>query len=108
MQRGLQRGQAAAGAAVLVAIILGLLITFIVLIPPSERAELLGEQKSSNVTGKGTLGQAAVKENLLTLTPGKIDSLGQRDIDHPLPVVNIYTRTESKILAEKNVALAKR
>lgn len=108
MERGLKRGQAAAGAAVLVAIILGLLITFIVLIPPSERAELLGDEKSSNVTSRGSLGQAAVRENLLTLAPGKIDFLGQLDIEHPLPVVNIYTRTESKIIAEKNVALAKR
>ena len=108
MERGLKRGQGAAGAAVLVAIILGLLITFIILIPPSERAELLGDEKASNVTGRGTLGQAEAKENLLTLTPGKIDFLGQLNIEHPLPVVNIYTSTESKILAEKNVALAKR
>ncbi len=108
MQRGLKRGQAAAGAAVLVAIILGLLLTFIVLIPPKERAELLGEDKSSNLTGRGTLGDATVKENLLTLAPGRIDFLGQREIEHPLPVVNIYTRTESKILAERNVAIAKR
>lgn len=101
-----KRGQAAAGAAVLVAIILGLLISFVVLVSPKERADLLGEPLSN--TGSGTLNNAAVAENLLKVTPGRIDFLGLGEIEHPLPVINIYTRTESKILAERNVATAKR
>src|SRR3989338_655352 len=100
-----KRGQAAAGAAVLVAIILGLLVSFVVLVSPQERAELLGEPLTN--TGSGTLERAAIAENLLKVTPGKIDFLGLEEIEHPLPVINIYTRTESEILAERNVARAK-
>ncbi|MBI2112002.1 hypothetical protein HYT52_00500, partial [Candidatus Woesearchaeota archaeon] len=40
--------------------------------------------------------------NLLKKNPGRIDYLSQREIEHPLPVVNIMTKTESKILAEKS------
>ncbi len=102
----MKRGQAAAGAAVLVAIILGLLVSFVILVSPQERAQLLGEP-ISNAT-RSPIGEAAVAENLLEVTPGKIDYLGLEEIEHPLPVINIYTRTESEILAERNVASAKR
>lgn len=102
-----KRGQAAAGAAVLVAIILGLLVSFVVLVSPKERADLLGEPLA-NADENKTLEQAAVAENLLKVTPGKIDFLGLEEIEHPLPVINIYTRTESEVLAERNVATVKR
>jgi len=108
MRKVMKRGQAAAGAAVLVAIILGLLVSFVILVSPKERAELLGEPLPNATTSSGTLNQAKVAENLLTVTPGRIDFLGQEEIEHPLPVINIYTRTESKVLAERNVAQAKR
>lgn len=101
-----KRAQAAAGAAVLVAIILGLLVSFVVLVSPKERAELLGEDLANGTSR--TLGSAAIAENLLKVTPGRIDFLGQEEIEHPLPVINIYTRTESEVVAERNVATAKR
>lgn len=101
-----KRAQAAAGAAVLVAIILGLLVSFVVLVSPKERAELLGEDLGNGTSR--TLGSAAIAENLLKVNPGRIDFLGQEEIEHPLPVINIYTRTESEVLAERNVATAKR
>ena len=101
-----QRGQAA-GAAILLAIILGVLIMFIVLIPPQERAELLGDTSTSSTNASSTK-STTVEENLLTASPGRIDYLGQRDIEHPIPVVNLYTRTESQIIAEKNIAYISR
>lgn len=101
-----KRAQAAAGAAVLVAIILGLLVSFVILVSPKERAELLGEDLGNGTSR--TLGSAAIAENLLKVTPGRIDFLGQEEIEHPLPVINIYTRTESEVVAERNVATAKR
>lgn len=103
-----KRAQAASGAAVLVAIILGLLVSFVVLVSPKERAELLGEDLANDTSRSGTLGKAAIAENLLKVAPGRIDFLGQEEIEHPLPVINIYTRTESEVLAERNVAIAKR
>lgn len=102
-----KRGQAAAGAAVLLAIIAGLLVLFIILVPPQERAELLGEEVEEGVVTPA-LEEAVLGANLLTISPGKIDYLAQKEVEHPLPVINIYTKTESKILAERNVAYAKK
>ncbi len=100
-----KKGQAA-GAAILLVVIAGLLIMFVILLPPQERAELLGE----NVTdSKSTqLDEAVSSKNILTVSPGRIDFLGQHNIEHPLPVVNIFTITESRVLAEKNVISARR
>lgn len=105
-----KRGQAAAGAAILVVIIAGLLILFILFIPLEERAKLLGENLTVTETeddGEEVIGQVTEK-NLLTVSPGRIDYLPQDWIEHPLPVVNIFTRTEAKVLAEKNTAYAKK
>ena len=51
---------------------------------------------------------AVIIANLLEISPGRIDYLAQNEIEHPLPVINIYTKSETKILAEKNVAYAKK
>ena len=104
-----RQGQAATGAAVLLAVIAGLLIIFIILIPPEDRAELLGENQTNETSDDDDdLDTADVVEELLRESPGKVDFLGEDEIEHPLPVVNIFTRTESKILAEKNFASAQR
>jgi hypothetical protein len=108
-----KRGQQgpAAGAAVLLLIIAGLLIFFVILLPPQDRADLLGEDTSSN---RGSDADDEIRrlnssvEVLLEESPGRIDYLAQDRIEHPLPVVNIFTNTESRVLAEKNIALAKR
>ncbi len=104
MHRWLQRGQSAAGAAVLIAIIAVLIVGFIILIPPKERAKLLEEKSTASTpTAPGV-----AEKNLLKVSPGRIDYLAQKEIEHPLPVVNIYTLAEAKVLAEKNVAYAKK
>ncbi len=97
-----KKGQAAAGAAILIAVIAGLLILFILFIPPQDRAELLNEGSSSDsiISSSGS--------NLLTTSPGRIDYLAQKKIEHPLPVINVFTKTAPKVIAEKNVAYAKR
>lgn len=102
-----KRGQAAS-AAVLIAVIAALIIGFIVLIPPADRAELLGEEVTTTSSSDDDLEESVVDKNLLSVDPGRIDYLAQREIEHPLPVVNIYTRTESKVLAEKNLAYIKK
>src|SRR3989344_6751564 len=94
-----KRGQSAAGAAVLIAIIAVLIVGFVVLIPPQERAKLLNEGSNTS-----TIIPATIEKKLLAVSPGRIDYLAQKEIEHPIPVVNIYARTEAKVLAEKNVA----
>jgi len=96
-----KKGQAA-GAAVLVVIIAAMLIGFIVLVDPQERAEILGE-----TTTVSTTLDVDSAENLLLTKPGRIDFLDQEDIEHPLPTINIYTKTETVILAEKNIVQVK-
>ncbi len=103
---GVKRAQAA-GAAILLIIIVGLLIGFIILVSPQERAEILGENFSSS-SSDGDIEEAFTEENLLTVTPGRIDYLSQREIEHPLPVANIYTRTEAEVIDERNVIYAKK
>ncbi len=100
-----KRGQSAAGAAVLIAIIAALLVGFVILIPPQERAKLLDDTFSDN---DSIIVPGAVEKKLLSVSPGRIDYLAQKEVEHPIPVVNIYARTEAKILAEKNVAYAKK
>ena len=99
-----KRGQSAAGAAVLVAIIASLLIMFVILIPPEEREKLLDDNGASGTTDDEVFSD----RNLLLARPGRIDFLAQKEVEHPLPVVNVYTRLESQVLAEKNLAYAKR
>lgn len=102
MERSDKRGQAAAGAAVLVAIVAGLIIMFIILIPPQQRAELLEEDTGDDIDDGIAAG------NLLNVNPGRLDFLAQKEIEHPLPVATIFTTTESVVLAEKNIAQAKK
>src|SRR3989344_2166636 len=92
-----KRGQSsAAGAAVLIAIIAALIVGFVILIPPQERAKLLDEPSTTTPTSPGAA------QNLLMESPGRIDYLAQKEIEHPLPVINIYTKTEAKVLGEQN------
>ena len=105
MDKVAKRGQAAAGAAVLVAIIAGLIIMFIILIPPQDRAELLGED---SLIVDDDLDDTTSAKKLLTVTPGRLDFLAQKEIEHPLPVITVFTTTESKIIAQKNIAQAKK
>ncbi|PIN87448.1 hypothetical protein COV12_03775 [Candidatus Woesearchaeota archaeon CG10_big_fil_rev_8_21_14_0_10_32_24] len=103
----------AAGAAVLLAIIAGLLVMFILFIPPADRAELLGEGGSTTGTSSGstsgsTLGTSAVPEKTLLISnPGKLDYIAQKEIEHPLPITSVFTKTEPKLIGEKPTAYAK-
>lgn len=109
MKAKIKRGQAAAGTAVLLAIIAGLLVMFVILIAPAERAELLGEELDTvDIDSGDEFEEAELEENILTVSPGRIDYLSQKEIEHSLPVVNIFTKTESQIIAEKNIVSAKR
>src|SRR3989338_5206722 len=100
-----KRGQAA-GAAVLLIVIVGMLIGFIVMVSPQERADILGENISKSSGGKIT--SAAIEKNMLTVYPGRIDYLAQSEIEHPLPVINIFTRTSAEVLDERNVIYTKK
>ncbi|MBI2573190.1 hypothetical protein HYV86_04995 [Candidatus Woesearchaeota archaeon] len=102
-----KRGQqgAAGGAAVLLVVIAALIIGFVILIPPADRAELLGTPTG---TGSNNSAGVAIGDRLLDVTPGRIDYLSQRVVEHPLPVVNLFTSTESRVLEERGTLLTKK
>ncbi len=103
---GGKKAQAAGSAAVFVAIIAALLVAFIILVNPQERAELLGEPSVSS-SGSSVLPSGSLVKSLLRTIPGRIDYLPQTEIEHSLPVSTIQTKSETKVLAQKNVAYAK-
>ena len=91
-----KRGQAAAASA-LIAIIAALIVLYILFIPPAERQKILeGEEAAGD-------GISVVEENqtLLLESPGRIDFLSQKTIDHSIPTTHIFTRTEGLILESK-------
>lgn len=105
----------AAGTAVLLAVIAGLIVLFVLFLQPEERARVLGEpvpaRTSTGETSGGTpdeLEDARLEKNLLREQPGKIDFLNEDEIEHSLPVITIYTTTETEILAERSNAHARR
>ncbi len=103
----MKRGQAA-GAATLLAVIVGLIIFFIVVIPPQERAQLLGEQVSSGARAVNrTISSGRITDLLLT-SPGRLDLLRQQEVEHALPSVKIYTRTESTEIERVDSLFVKR
>lgn len=101
-----KRAQAAGSAAVFVAIIAALLVAFIILVNPQQRAELLGEPSGSSL-GSSVLPSGSLVKSLLKATPGRIDYLAQTEIEHALPISTIQTKSETKVLAQKNLAYAK-
>lgn len=101
-----KRAQGAAGAALVLAVVMGVIILFVLFITPEERAELLDDENGE--ADNNGVGATAGRKNMLTAYPGRIDYLGQNEMEHPLPVVNIYTRTESETIAERNTLYAKK
>ena len=53
-------------------------------------------------------GSQVVQEKLLSVSPGRIDYLAEKEVEHHIPVITILTQKEAKILAEKNVGYAKK
>src|SRR3989344_1999678 len=87
-------------AAVLVGIIAALIIIYILVLPPEERASLLGENLSEE---EGEDGVSGISENttLLLESPGRIDVISQKEIEHTLPSVNLFTTTSAVVLESR-------
>jgi hypothetical protein len=99
-----KRGQdtGAGGAATLVAIITLLIIIYILFVPPSERERILGINESEEGGESGTTpsGDTVYNKTLLSVQPGKISYLPQDEIEHDLPSVNLYTKSEGMVVKE--------
>ena len=93
-----KRGQAG-GAAALVAIIGGLILLYILFLPPSERAELLGE---NNTVENGEISDELGNLTLLSKQPGSLDYLKKDSYEHDLQNFVLYSSTEANVIEEIN------
>ncbi|MBW2992432.1 hypothetical protein KY345_04410 [Candidatus Woesearchaeota archaeon] len=98
-----KRGQeTAGGAAALVAIITLLIILYILFVPPGERERILGvnETEEAEDGERNVSEEVEINKTLLEVQPGKIFYLPQKVIEHELPSINLYTKTEGMVVRE--------
>ena len=79
------------GAAVLVLLIFALIVVYILFLPPATRQELLQEEDLER-------GLAYGERELLVESPGRLDYVSQREIEHTLPAVNLFSSTNAVVL----------
>ena len=87
-------------AAALVAIIAGLVLLYILFLPPSERVKLLGNETGINATTTTSNATTEAKENVTLLVehPGILEYLPATDYDKSIPSLSLYTKTEATTL----------
>ncbi len=90
-----------AGSAILVVLIAVLIVIYILTIPPAERMELL--------EGEGAYGTISGYENetLLLATPGRMDYMTQKEIEHSISSVSLYSTTDATIVKSVSSLYAK-
>src|SRR3989338_1984156 len=89
-----RKGQAG-GAAVLVAAIVGLMLLYILFLPPDERAALLGENTTGPNVSKG-IGDDA--RTLLLEKPGTLFKSNQEEFEHRINSFNLFAKSEDGII----------
>jgi len=82
------------GTAVLVLLIAAFIVLYVLFLPPATRQELLEEKTP------GTL--ADINKTLLLASPGRLDYLAKKDIEHTMPPVNLYSTTKASVLKAVN------
>ncbi len=100
-----RKAQAAAAAALL-AIIAALIVLYILFIPQEEREKILD---GDGTDGIRNLSRAREKNvTLLDETPGRLDFLSQKRIEHAIPAAHLFTRTAGVALEQKDSLYVKR
>lgn len=99
-----KRGAAynANGAAILIIIVTALIVLYILFLPPSDRAELLGESSGSSGGSSGSNGatKIAPSKTLLLENVGRVDYLDSDEREHFIPSFRLSTKVEGMILQE--------
>ena len=96
-----KKGQEGSGtkAAALVAIIMGLVLLYILFLPPAERNKLLGNETNESVTTNSTNATEAQKNTTLLLEhPGILEYLSATEYEKVIPPLSLYTKTEATTL----------
>jgi len=98
-----KRADGAPAAATLLAIIMGLIVLYVLFIPPAERAKLLGDDSTTTSMGSTTTkGLVLLKES-----PGRVDFLPEDTNEHALPAVYIFIKKEGAVFGQKPLTLIK-
>jgi hypothetical protein len=101
-----RKAQDASSAATLIAVIALLIIFYLLFIPPSFRDQILEGNATDSTTGTGT-GTTAVNETVMKASPGTLSKISSDDIEHNVPSVVLYSKSESKVLDNINALSVK-
>jgi len=83
------QGTSAASATGFIALVVGLIILYIIFLPPEERAELLGENKTVEKDDEGV--SEGEEESILLLEyPGRLDYLKEKEYEHDISPFYLY------------------
>jgi hypothetical protein len=86
-----RKAQDASHAATLIAVIALLIIFYLLFIPPSFRDQILEGNGTTTTGAKGF-----VNETILKASPGTLSRISSEEIEHNIPSLTLYSRTESK------------
>ena len=98
----MRKSQSGMNAAVLVAILAALIVIYIIFLPSDERMDIIGENDTHG--GDDDNGEEKV---LLEDEEMIMEVIGQDEIDHDLPSVNLYENEEANVLREENTIYVK-
>jgi hypothetical protein len=96
------QGTSATGAMGFVALIVGLIVLYIIFLPPDERAKLLGENESIEDENEENASVEAEENVLLLEYPGRMDYLKEKDYEHDIAAFSLYKTTNAEELETIN------
>ena len=100
-----KKAQDASAAATLVAVIALLIIFYLLFIPPSYRDQIL-EGNTSSSSGSSA-GSGVVLGHLLKASPGTLSPIKAEEIEHNIPSITLYAKTNSQVLQTVNSVFVK-
>ncbi|PIN69446.1 hypothetical protein COV93_05520 [Candidatus Woesearchaeota archaeon CG11_big_fil_rev_8_21_14_0_20_43_8] len=99
--RHAKKGQTGGGAASVVALLAGLLLLYILFLPPDIREELLEGNVTSNSTGSTS---TADKNDriILSESPKRLDYFSENEVEHNIADIRLFSKTSGSKILEKN------
>lgn len=92
----MRKSQSGMNAAMLVAILAALIVIYIIFLPAEERLNIIGENSSIS-NGNGDKGEEIVLEEEEII----MEHVGEKEIEHDLPSVNLFTSTDANVIKEE-------
>lgn len=93
----MRKGQSATDAWILVGLITLAMVFFILFLPPTERARLLGDGAGGEMSNSSSSGEILLKKNI-----GSLEYFAQGGYEHPITAVSLFETKESKLITQIN------